>query len=124
MRTEATKKAWQAAHRRWFQLQDTGTWPRIGSPVAAKAAAAKLAAPAAARALAAHRLRQKHAAEGGAALVVTARAVPQAQTALAAARRGAAAARRGAAAARLEQAHARLSAAAAGPAAAVGQRLD
>eukprot|EP00291_Cryptomonas_curvata_P007896 CAMPEP_0172182282 /NCGR_PEP_ID=MMETSP1050-20130122/18314_1 /TAXON_ID=233186 /ORGANISM="Cryptomonas curvata, Strain CCAP979/52" /LENGTH=384 /DNA_ID=CAMNT_0012855713 /DNA_START=44 /DNA_END=1195 /DNA_ORIENTATION=- len=30
VRTEATKKAWQAAHRRWFQLQDTGTWPRLG----------------------------------------------------------------------------------------------
>ncbi len=123
MRTEATKKAWQAAHRRWFQLQDAGTRPRLGGPIAAKAAAAKAPALAAARALAAHRLRQKHTAEGGAALVVTARAIPQAQTALAAARGGAAAARRGAAAARLEQAHARL-AAAVGPAAAVGQRLD
>ena len=114
VREEAAKRAWKAAHRRWFKLQDAGTWPVIRSPlrpqVSAPVPATVSAAQArAALAQAAHaRLRQKHAAK------------PHMQEALAAAKGGAAAARHGAAVARLEEVHAQLAAAGA----AGGEQLD
>ena len=127
VREEAAKKAWKAAHRRWFQLQDAGTWPVIRAPIhpfppaalsAHAPAALSAPAPAAthvARAQAAQRLRQKHSA-AQAALAARTRpvhaksALEAARGGAAAAKGGAAAARRGAAMARLEEAHARLAA--------------
>jgi hypothetical protein len=141
VREEAAKRAWKAAHRRWFKLQDAGTWPVIRAPVRPFPMSGLASAPAAAphaalaaspapvsRALAAQRLRQKHAAAQAATGKPAAALM---QTALAAARGGAVAARggavaaaRGAAMARLEEAHSQLAAAgAAGGSAASGQRL-
>jgi hypothetical protein len=144
VREEVAKRAWKAAHRRWFKLQDAGTWPVIRAPVRPFPMSGLASAPAAAphaalaaspapvsRALAAQRLRQKHAAAQAALVAPGKPAAALMQTALAAARGGAVAARggavaaaRGAAMARLEEAHSQLAAAgAAGGSAASGQRL-